>query len=249
MRIPAAQAGLVLDRADLQPSTLTADADFEEKHPRGEHGRFGEGDGELPSGWQSETPTNPAFSATYRHGVMAVNVSAKADVPVEVLHHLLARLDALHESDYTGASLKVNVVTWSEMRTKGAAGATFTSPSGGSVIEIGAQVLEPGFADSHGTGATVFKSLPDTVSYADYVVTHEYGHALQGEQDLNRDDLSYMRARGKIMRTEDPPSSYGNFKYTSKDEAYAEAFADWRLNSEPGPLAKALAEHEGWGAR
>lgn len=203
--------------------------------------------GNGPAGWSHDPDPDPKFAETYRNGNLTVNVSHKAhgQVDAAALHGVMTRLDALRASDPTGYRLQVDVLHGKEMRSGTAGGETFTKESGDSRMELNAQTLEHGYQPR---GETVFRKDPDA-TYPEYVVTHEYGHALQAAHDAERDDLAHNLAAIKIMKAEPAPSSYGNIRLTNEHEAYAEAFADWRLNAQPGPLANRLADHESWGPR
>lgn len=249
-RLPAGQAMPSELRVAAGIPALTAA--FDPDQERGPDGKW-IGDGDVPTGWRQEEPTDAEFVAVYRNENIKVSVTRAAAerVPIETQHEIMDRLATLRESDSTGYSLRVNIVNPSEMRSRGAAGETFTSPSRDedfalvSVIQLNASTLEPSFQSM---GSTVHQKMPG-VSYHDYVVTHEYGHALQDSADHDRDDPKFERERVKIMKNTERPSAYGDIKLTNKHEAYAEAFADWRLSDQPGPLAVALAEHDGWGSR
>lgn len=205
----------------------------------------------LATGWSPRTPFDPTFASAYRNGDTLVQFStaAAAQVSTDVQHGIMAQLGALQERDPIDQLLRVNVLAASEMRSATAAGETFTNASGNSTIQLNAAALDSGL---HGMGDNVYKTLTG-VGLAEYVVTHEYGHALQAAGDADRaergNDLKFERERISMMKEMDPPSSYGNIRLTNEFEAYAESYADYRLSDSPGPLATALAEHDGWGAR
>lgn len=234
-------------------SMVAAALAFDEgDHPRDEDGRFTDGDGGLPDGWRASEPSSDDFAVTWRNGDAAVSITpdAQEKVPTEVQHAILSKVAELQDKDPLSTeglqhTLRVNIVTPQEMRTKGAGGATYSTPAG-SVIELNAGVMDPESPTPRGD--TVAKKLPD-VAHHDYVMTHEYGHALQSAIDADRGSTKFDRERTKLMRNNERPSAYGDIKLTDKYEAYAEAYSDWRLSDKPGPLAVALAEHDGWGAR
>ena len=74
-----------------------------------------------------------------------------------------------------------------------------------------------------------------------YTIAHEIGHTVDSIFNFNRGKFSSSTRR----RFGDLLSEYGKEK---PEEAYAEAFADWLLNPNPGPLTLAYAEHYGWDA-
>jgi hypothetical protein len=256
-------SGFSINLSELVTESFVAFEFDEAQHPRDADGKFAPTEGgdtataTLPKGWRAKEPgpgpldkddMPTSFAATYKLGgtEVEVNVSgiAAEKIPVEMQHEILQQLDTLDRKDPIGYPLRVNVLDGSEMRSKGAAGETFTSATGSSVIELNANALT---RDTRPTGDTVLKKLPD-VSIHDYAVTHEYGHALQNGKDTPY-DLKFARERIKIEKATERPSAYGDIKLTNEYEAYAEAYSDWRLNPEPGPLAHALAEHDGWGKR
>jgi hypothetical protein len=89
-------------------------------------------------------------------------------------------------------------------------------------------------------GSTHWMPVSHQVSLIDYVVAHEWGHAIAErvpEKIGQRRDMAYFQRRHL--------SGYGNKEY---DEAYAEAFAEWFLTrgQTTNEAAQAYAREFGW---
>lgn len=251
---------------------------YSEDQPRDERGRFGSGGDTatvdkptgLPKGWALvPTDVKDPVLDVYRNGDTRVSfyrpgpLVDSADVlPHDVQMQVVQRVDDLMRSDPTNHRLDVDVLPAKDMATPTAGGETFTGVAGGyASMQVKAEGLLPGYEHQplYETQWETKTSRFPGDTYGLNALTHEYGHALMHARDYDSEggpygaqELRHSLDRIHMMNDMSPNgacSEYGNIHLTNDHEAYAEAFADWRLSKDPSPLSTKLAAYEGWGAR
>lgn len=246
-------------RTHSYTSTLVTFEFDETKHPRDERGRF-EGGGEdsvagrPPSGWADVTSKSdavdgaaPVMNEAERwqtpDGQMTIRFAPEAQISDTQKTHLAETLTELHESNPLGGPLTVMVVP--------SLGEDYGLSVGRSVVSLSAEAfqLDPTKPGRDWTNF-VNQSTPEAriTRPADYVMTHEYGHAIERNRGYLDHGAPTPAAYEAIYKDPYPPSSYGNWYHHSVHEAYAEAFAEWHLSKGETRigLVRTVAKIEGW---
>lgn len=174
----------------------------------------------------------PTDVTIYRNGEHTVEISHA--VPQERRRELLDAVDAMQTRFPTGERLNVSVRPSAEFEFGVGGETTIGSPN----IRLNAKLLRPFTSEGHWPGMPA----STTVSQAQYVLAHEWGHAVNSERYTTPTDLPAAKARVTGM------SDYGN---SSPYEAYAEAFAEWSLTGgkTTNVAARQYAADYGWAKR
>lgn len=244
-------------------------AKYSPDQPRDDHGRFGSIDGgsvattNMPKGWANVTSMadavdgaapvmNEAERWQTHDGQLTMRFAPEAKISEAQKTHLAETLSTLRATNPLSGPLTVMVVPPREEQ--------YGETIGKSVITMGSDAFHLDPTAPHVVGQLdagrewhlfVSSGAPEarTTRPADYVVTHEYGHAIEADRYGTPDGKFQTPAEVETaIHTLEQPSSYGNWYKNGEHEVYAEAFAEWYLSGGQTkvPMAQRLAELEGW---
>ena len=179
-----------------------------------------------------------------------------ANVSPEDQAKLVATFDDLYKNNPLAGTLNVGVLPTAAVDAKGntephlqgeaMSPGTFGMTFGMGTIYLNANVFTPeGQSDvQRSVKAGWFPAAAGKVDAAQYIATHEYGHALQRSNDT---PLVESRPTPETVMVKQWTNlhDYGYAK-TSLTEGYAEAFATFQVSGANDIPLRALAEREGW---